>query len=133
MELKNSYAVVLVTVIGVFLAVVKFLAFNGFRNRAEFPGDAPLTVEFLLSFLAQLPLGNKPGHDDHSLRMAMENHIIFPDGWQSSAAGLFRKADDFQRNKAALLSSPRQAAVSSLFRIFWELITAFPGRFGSCA
>jgi len=51
------------TVIGVFLAVIKFLAFNGFRNRAEFPGDAPLTVEFLLSFLAQLPLGNKLGHD----------------------------------------------------------------------
>jgi hypothetical protein len=50
--LKNSYAVVLVTVIGVFLAVIKFLAFKGFRNRAEFPGDAPLTVEFLLSSLA---------------------------------------------------------------------------------
>ena len=51
------------TVIGVFLAVIKLLAFNGFRNRAEFPGDAPLTVEFLLSFLAQLPFGNKPDHD----------------------------------------------------------------------
>jgi hypothetical protein len=62
-ELKNSCAVVLVTVTGVFPAVIKFLAFNGFRNRAEFPGDAPLTVEFLLSFLAQLPFGNKLGHD----------------------------------------------------------------------
>ena len=61
--MKNSYAVVLVTVIGVFLAVIKFLALNGFRNRAEFPGDAPLTVEFLLSFFAQLPFGDKLGHD----------------------------------------------------------------------
>ena len=36
---------------------------SGKHNRAEFPGDAPLTVEFLLSFLAQLPFGNKLGHD----------------------------------------------------------------------
>lgn len=47
---------------GVFLPVVQFLAFNGFRDRAEFPGDAPLKVEFLLSLLAQFPFGNKFGH-----------------------------------------------------------------------
>ena len=50
---------------GVLFAIVPFLAFNGFCDRAEAPGDAPLTVEFLLSFLAQFPPGNKSGHEHH--------------------------------------------------------------------
>ena len=33
--------------------------------RAELPGDASLTVEFFLSFLAQFPLGDKSGHEHH--------------------------------------------------------------------
>ena len=53
------------TVIGVFLAVIQFLAFNGLCYRAELPGDASLTVEFFLSFLAQFPLGDKSGHEHH--------------------------------------------------------------------
>ena len=75
-ELKNSCAVILLTVTGVFLAVINFPAFNGFRNRAEFPGDAPLTVDFLPGFLAQFPLRDKLRHLDH----------LLPDGIQGKAA-----------------------------------------------
>ena len=62
---KNSHAVILVTIMGVFLSVVQFPAFNGFRDRAERPGNAPLAVEFLLSFLAQFSLRDKSGHAHH--------------------------------------------------------------------
>lgn len=67
--MKNAQAVI-ITVPGVFLSVIQFLAVNGFGNGAEIPSDSSLTVQFLLSFLAQLVLRNKSGHDHHSLPMA---------------------------------------------------------------
>ena len=65
-ELKNARTVI-VPVASVFLAVIKFLAVNGLGDRAEIPHRSPLTVQFLLSFLAQLVLGNKLGHDHQLL------------------------------------------------------------------
>ena len=89
-QMKNSYAVILVTVIGVFLSVIPFSAFNGFGHRAEFPGNAPLTVEFLLSFLAQLPFGNKPGHGHHSLLcMAWGDCIIHEEKQQANSRAIY--------------------------------------------
>lgn len=63
--MKNARTVVIIPVAGVSLSVIPFPAVNGFRNRAEIPGDAPLTVEFLLSLPAQLFLRNESGHDPH--------------------------------------------------------------------
>ena len=49
MAKKNSCAVILGTVTGAFPAVIHFFALNSLCYRAEFPGDAPPAVEFLLS------------------------------------------------------------------------------------
>ena len=68
--MKNARTVVIVPVASVSLSVIQFLTVNGFGNRAEIPSDSPLTVQFLLSFLAQLVLRDKFGHDHHSLPMA---------------------------------------------------------------
>ena len=68
--MKNARTVVIVPVASVFLSVIQFLAVNGFGNGAEIPGDPPLTVQFLLSLLAQLVLRDESGHDHHSLPMA---------------------------------------------------------------
>ena len=68
--MRNARTVVIVTVASVSLSVIKFLAVNGFGNRAEIPSDSPLPVQFLLSFLAQLVLRDESGHDHHSLPMA---------------------------------------------------------------
>lgn len=54
---------VIIAALSFSLAGINLFAVNGFGYRAEIPGDAPLTVELLLSFLAQLPFGNKLGHD----------------------------------------------------------------------
>jgi hypothetical protein len=62
---KNSHAVIFVTVMGAFFAVIQFSAFNGFGDRAEFPDNPPLTVQFLPGFFAQLLPGDKPGHEHH--------------------------------------------------------------------
>lgn len=68
--MKNARTVVIVTVASVSLSVIQFLAVNGFGDGAEIPRDPPLTVQFLLSLLAQLVLRDKSGHDHHSLPMA---------------------------------------------------------------
>ena len=66
-ELKNARTVIIIPVASVFLAVIKLLAVNGLGDRAEIPHRPPLTVQFLLSFLAQLVLGNKLSHDHQLL------------------------------------------------------------------
>ena len=53
----------IVPVASVSLSVIQFLAVNGLGNGAEVPHRSPLTVQFLLSFLAQFVLRNKSGHD----------------------------------------------------------------------
>ena len=63
--MKNARAVVIVPVAGVSLSIIKFLAVNGLGDGAEIPCDSPLTVQFLLSLLAQLILLDKSGHDHH--------------------------------------------------------------------
>ena len=63
--MKNTRAVVIVPVASVSLAVVQFLAVNGPADGAEIPHRPPLTVQFLLSLLAQLILRDKSGHDHH--------------------------------------------------------------------
>jgi hypothetical protein len=65
--MKNTRAAVIVTVSGVSLPVVQFFAFNGLGHWTEFPGDPPLTVQFLLSFFAHLAPWDKSGHAHHSL------------------------------------------------------------------
>ena len=67
MENKTAHAIVITTVMGFSFAGINLSAVNGLGDGAEVPGDAPLTVQFLLSFLAQLALRNKSGHDDHLL------------------------------------------------------------------
>ena len=64
---KKNAQTVIITVPGVFLSVIQFLAVNGFGNGAEIPSVSSLTVQFLLSFLAQLVLRNKSGHDHQYL------------------------------------------------------------------
>ena len=68
--MKNARTVVIVPVASVSLSVIQFLAVNGLGYGAEIPGDPPLTVQFLLSLLAQLVLRDQSGHDYHSLSMA---------------------------------------------------------------
>ena len=63
--MKNARAVVIVPVASVSLSVIKFLAVNGLGDGTEIPCDAPLTVQFLLSLLAQLILWDKSGHAHH--------------------------------------------------------------------
>ena len=63
----KSAQTVIIAVPGVSLSVIQFLAVNGLGNRAEVPCDPPLTVQFLLSLLAQLVLRDESGHDDHLL------------------------------------------------------------------
>ena len=65
--IKQKARTVIIAVSGFSFAGIDLFAVNGFRDRTEAPGNAPLTVEFLLSFLVQLLSGNKPGHDDHLL------------------------------------------------------------------
>ena len=60
--MRNARTVVIVPVASVFLSVIQFLAVNGFGNGAEIPGDPPLTVQFLLSLLAQLVLREADKH-----------------------------------------------------------------------
>ena len=72
--MKNARAVVIVPVASVSLSVIQFLAVNGFSDRTEVPCNAPLTVQFLLSFLAQLVLRDKSGHDHHSLPVAYSKY-----------------------------------------------------------
>ena len=64
-EMENARTEVIVLVASIFLAVIQFLAVNGLGNRTEAPGYPPLTVQFLLSFLAQLVLRDKSGHEHH--------------------------------------------------------------------
>ena len=70
----KSARTVIIAVPGVSLSVIQFLAVNGFSDRTEIPCNAPLTVQFLLSFLAQLVLRDKSGHDHHSLPMAYSKY-----------------------------------------------------------
>ena len=72
--MKNARAVVIVPVASVSLSVIQFLAVNGFSDRTEVPCNAPLTVQSLLSFLAQLVLRDKSGHDHHSLPVAYSKY-----------------------------------------------------------
>ena len=63
--MKNTRTVVIVPVASVSLAVIQFLAVNGPADGAEIPHRPALTVQFLLSLLAQLILRDKSGHDHH--------------------------------------------------------------------
>ena len=45
--------------------VIPFLTVNSFGDGAEIPYNPPLTVQFLLSFLAQLVLRDESCHDHH--------------------------------------------------------------------
>ena len=58
---------VIIPVLSFSFAGIDFPAVNGLRDWAEVPGDAPLTVEFLLSLLAQFLLGDKLRHEHHLL------------------------------------------------------------------
>ena len=64
---------------GFLLSGVNLFAVNGFRDGAEIPGDTPLTVEFLLSPLAQLVLRDESGHNHHLLFHGVKGvyHIFF--------------------------------------------------------
>jgi hypothetical protein len=66
--MKNTRAVFIVPVAGVSFAVIQFFAVNGSADGTEIPHRPPLTVQFLLSLLAQLvpccrekPLGRGTG------------------------------------------------------------------------
>ena len=61
----KSAQTVINAVPGASLSVIQFLAVNGLGNGAEIPRDAPLTVQFFLSLLAQFVLRDKSGHDHH--------------------------------------------------------------------
>ena len=63
--MKNTRTVVIVPVASVSLAVIQFLAVNGPADGAEIPHRPALTVQFLLSLLAQLILRDKSCHDHH--------------------------------------------------------------------
>jgi hypothetical protein len=63
--MKNTRAVFIVPVAGVSFAVIQFFAVNGSADVTEIPHRPPLTVQFLLSLLAQLFLRDKPGHEPH--------------------------------------------------------------------
>ena len=58
---------VIIAVLGDSLSVVQFLTVNGPADGAEFPRRPPLTVQFLLSLLAQFVLRDKSGHDHQLL------------------------------------------------------------------
>ena len=60
--MKNARAVIIVPVASVSLSIIQFLAVNGLGDGAEIPRDSPLTVQLLLSLLAQLILRDKSGH-----------------------------------------------------------------------
>ena len=68
--MKNTRTVVIVPVAGVSFAVIPFPAVNGSADGTEIPHRPPLTVQFLLSLLAQLVLRDKSGH----------NHQLLPHG-----------------------------------------------------
>ena len=71
---KKAQAVI-ISVLSFSLAGINLPAVNRLCDRTEIPGDTALTVEFLLSLLAQFLPGNKPGHDHHSFRMAWNDCI----------------------------------------------------------
>ena len=71
---KKTARTVLITDPGDSFAVIQFPAFDGPGDGAEIPRDPPLTVQFLLSFLAQLVLRDKSCHDHHSLPVAYSKY-----------------------------------------------------------
>ena len=87
----KSAQIVIIAVPGVSLSIIQFLAVNGLGNGAKIPCDAPLTVQFLLSFLAQLVLGNKFGHD---------HHLLSPAHLQYNMAGNVKQERD-QKNRSS--------------------------------
>ena len=84
--MKNARAVVIVPVSSVSLSIIQFLAVNGLGDGAEIPRDSPLTVQFLLSFLAQLVLRDKSGHDHQLLPHGVR---IFYHGLRNAASACF--------------------------------------------
>ena len=72
---KKTARTVLITDPGDSFAVIQFPAFDGPGDGAEIPHDPPLTVQFLLSLLAQFVLRDKSGHDPH-LPSAWRTFII---------------------------------------------------------
>ena len=63
--MRNARAIAVTPVASVSFTVIQFLAVNGFCDGAEIPHNPPLTVQFLLSFLAQLVLRDESCHDHH--------------------------------------------------------------------
>ena len=91
-KLKHSHAVILITVMGVFPAVIHFSAVNGPCDRAEFPCLPALTVQLLPGLLAQLVLRDESGHGHH-LFPAWRNGIVSRAGRHGKGRILFDGAD----------------------------------------
>ena len=69
---------VIIAVLSFSFAGINLPAVNGLGHRAESPGHAALTVEFLLSLFAQLSLWDEPGHEHHLLSHGAGDYIILP-------------------------------------------------------
>lgn len=73
---KKTAQTVIISVLSFSFAGINLPAVNRLRDRAEIPSDTMLTIEFLLSFLAQFPLGDKLGHEYHLPSYGTGNIII---------------------------------------------------------